>query len=196
MSMDTLSNLLEDELKDLYNAENQLVKALPKMAKKATSDELTQAFTDHLEETRGHVSRLEKIGKILDVKLTGKTCKAMEGLVEEGSEVIEEDGEDAVIDCALIGAAQRVEHYEIAAYGTARAIAEELGHSEVVDLLQETLDEEGAADKKLTEISEGGALSQASAASAQEGEGAEEGETEGAEAATRSNGGKKRPSRR
>ena len=159
MGMNSLSDLLEDELKDLYSAENQLVKALPKMAKKASSAELKSAFTDHLEETKGHVERLTKIGKRLDITLTGKKCKAMEGLVEEGSEILEEDGEPAVLDAALIGAAQRVEHYEIAAYGTVRAIAEQLGQTEVVDLLQETLDEEGAADKKLTQIAEGEVLS-------------------------------------
>jgi len=162
--MDSLQELLEDELKDLYNAENQLVKALPKMAKKATTAKLKQAFTSHLAETQGHVERLEKVGKILEIKLTGKKCHAMEGLVEEGKEIIGEDGEDSVIDAALIGAAQRVEHYEIAAYGTARAIAEQLGEKEVVKLLQQTLDEEGAADKKLTAISEGEVLAAAAEA--------------------------------
>lgn len=152
--MDSLSELLEDELKDIYNAENQLLKALPKMAKKASSETLKAAFTSHLTETEGHVARLEQIGKRLEIKLTGKKCHAMEGLVEEGKEVIEEDGEDAVIDAALIGAAQRVEHYEMAAYGTVRAIAEALGETEVAALLQQTLDEEGAADKKLTAIAE------------------------------------------
>lgn len=163
MSMDSLNDLLEDELKDIYNAENQLLKALPKMAKKASSDKLKKAFTDHLKETEGHVARLEKIGKSLDIKLTGKKCAAMEGLVEEGKEILEEDGEDAVIDAALIGAAQRVEHYEMAAYGTIRGMAEALGHDEIVSLLQKTLDEEGAADKKLTAIAEGGVLSDAAA---------------------------------
>jgi len=152
--MDTLTDLLEDELKDLYSAENQLVKALPRMAKKASSPKLKEAFTSHLKETEGHVQRLEQIGESLGIKVKGKTCKAMKGLVEEGKEVLEEDGEDAVLDAALIGAAQRVEHYEIAAYGTVRAIAERLGHTDVVVLLQQTLDEEGAADKKLTSISE------------------------------------------
>jgi ferritin-like metal-binding protein YciE len=152
MSLNSLSDLLEDELKDLFSAENQLIKALPKMVKKASSADLKQAFTDHLEETKLQVERLKKIGKELDITLTGKTCNAMEGLVEEGSDVIEEEGDPAVLDAALIGAAQRVEHYEIAAYGTTRAIAEKLGASNVVELLQETLDEEGAADEKLTEI--------------------------------------------
>jgi len=162
--MDSLQSLLEDELKDLYNAENQLVKALPKMAKKASNPKLKQAFTSHLAETEGHVKRLDRIAKLIDAKLTGKKCHAMEGLIEEGKEIISEDGEEAVIDAALIGAAQRVEHYEIAAYGTVRAIAEQLGQKEVVRLLQQTLDEEGAADKKLTAISEGEVLSEALAA--------------------------------
>lgn len=159
--MHTLSHLLEDELKDLYNAENQLIKALPKMAKKANSSALRKAFTSHLAETQGHVKRLEKIGQLMQIKLRGKVCKAMQGLVEEGKEVIDEDGDPAVLDAALIGAAQRVEHYEIAAYGTARAIAEQMGEDNVASILQETLDEEGAADKKLTEISEGEVLANA-----------------------------------
>jgi ferritin-like metal-binding protein YciE len=164
MAMETLSELMEDELKDLFSAENQLLKALPKMAKKAASKELKDAFSNHLKETEGHVKRLEQIGKALEISLSGKKCHAMEGLVEEGKEVIEEDGEESVIDAALIGAAQRVEHYEIAAYGSTRAMAEQLGHTQVVALLQATLDEEGAADKKLTEIAEGGVLEQASTA--------------------------------
>jgi ferritin-like metal-binding protein YciE len=154
MSTESLSDLMEGELKDLFSAENQLLKALPKMAKKAASKDLKAAFTSHLKETEGHVKRLERIGKILDRSLGGKKCHAMEGLVEEGKEVLEENGEPAVIDAALIGAAQRVEHYEIAAYGTTRAMAEQLGKTDVATLLQETLDEEGAADKKLTEIAE------------------------------------------
>jgi ferritin-like metal-binding protein YciE len=152
--MESLHELLEDELKDIYNAENQLLKALPKMAKKANSPKLKEAFTSHLKETEGHVQRLEEIGKNLSFTLKGKTCQAMKGLVEEGKEVIDEDGDANVLDAALIGAAQRVEHYEIAAYGTARALAERMGHNQVVDLLQETLDEEGAADKKLTSIAQ------------------------------------------
>ena len=168
MSMDSLSDLLEDELKDLYSAENQLLKALPKMAKKASSEQLKDAFTSHLKETEGHVKRLEQIGKTLDIKLKGKVCHAMEGLVEEGKEVLEEDGDPSVIDAALIGAAQRVEHYEIAAYGSTRAMAEQLGHAEVVVLLQETLDEEGAADKKLTAIAEGEVLTSATEAGEKE----------------------------
>lgn len=162
--MDSLQSLLEDELKDLYSAENQLVKALPKMAKTASNPKLKQAFTSHLAETEGHVKRLEKIAKLIDAKLTGKKCHAMEGLIEEGKEIMSEDGEEAVIDAALIGAAQRVEHYEIASYGTVRAIAEQLGQKDVVRLLQQTLDEEGETDKKLTAIAEGEVLSEALAA--------------------------------
>lgn len=150
--MDTLTELLEDELKDLYSAENQLLKALPRLAKKASSQTLKEAFESHLEETKGQVERLTSIGEMMEVKLTGKKCKAMEGLVEEGKEILEEDGQSAVIDAALIGAAQRVEHYEIAAYGTARAMAEHLGLTEVVGLLSETLEEESACDEKLTAI--------------------------------------------
>ena len=154
MSMDSLKKLYVDELKDLYSAETQLVKALPKMAKKATAPELKQAFQDHLEETKGHVERLEEIFEELDEKPTGKTCKGMKGLIEEGEEVIDEDGDEAVLDAALIGAAQRVEHYEIAGYGVARTFATHLGEDNAADLLQQTLDEEGEADKKLTQIAE------------------------------------------
>lgn len=154
MKLKTLDDLLTDMLKDIYSAEGQLVKALPKMAKAAESDELRQAFTDHLEETRGQVSRLDEIFKHLEASPRGKKCKAMEGLIEEGKELIEEDAEPTVKDAGLIGAAQKVEHYEIAAYGTARAIAELLGYDEIARLLQETLDEEGAADKKLTDLAE------------------------------------------
>jgi ferritin-like metal-binding protein YciE len=154
MKLDSLEKLYVEELRDLYNAENQLIKALPKMAKGASHQELKQAFEDHLEQTKEHVERLEEIFKALDQKPTGKTCKAMKGLIEEGSEILEEDGDDSVIDAALIGAAQRVEHYEIAAYGTVRTFARLLGEEEAADLLQETLDEEGETDKLLTELAE------------------------------------------
>jgi ferritin-like metal-binding protein YciE len=150
--MDSLSELMEDELKDLYSAENQLLKALPKMAKKASSTELKNAFTSHLKETEGHVKRLQQIGKILEIDLGGKKCHAMEGLVEEGSEVLDEDGPEAVIDAALIGAARRVEHYEMAAYCATRGMAEQLGQGEVAELLGQTRDEEEAADGKLKTI--------------------------------------------
>jgi ferritin-like metal-binding protein YciE len=152
MPNDVLRELYTDELKDLYNAENQLVKALPKMAKAASSEELRRGFEEHLEQTKQHVQRLERIFKALDESPKGKKCVGMEGLIKEGSEVMEEDFEDAVLDVALIGAAQRVEHYEIAAYGTVRALANILGETEHASLLQETLDEEKETDEKLTEL--------------------------------------------
>jgi len=154
MKLDTLKKLYVEELRDLYNAENQLVKALPKMAKGASSAELKQAFEDHLEQTKEHVERLDEIFSRLDEKPTGKTCKAMKGLIEEGSEMLDQDGEESVIDAGLIGAAQRVEHYEIAAYGTVRTFANLLGEEEAADLLQQTLDEEGETDKQLSELAE------------------------------------------
>jgi ferritin-like metal-binding protein YciE len=166
MNLSSLEKLFEDQIKDLYSAENQLTKALPKMAKRAASPDLKRAIQDHLEETRNHVSRLQEVGSEMEMKLGGKKCKAMEGLLEEGKEFLEASGEDSVIDAALIAAAQRVEHYEISAYGTARAMAEQLGRASVVKLLQKTLDEESAADEKLTAISEGGILQAAAAAGA------------------------------
>jgi ferritin-like metal-binding protein YciE len=155
MKIESLDKLLEDQLKDIFSAEHQLVKALPKMAKAASAQGLKDAFTSHLEETHGQVDRLQEVGELLEIKLAGKKCKAMEGLIEEGKEVLESDGPGPVIDAALIAAAQRVEHYEIAAYGSVRALAEFLGHAAATKLLQETLDEESAADEKLTEIAEG-----------------------------------------
>jgi ferritin-like metal-binding protein YciE len=150
--MDTLAELFADELKDIYNAENQLLKALPKMAKKASSQTLSAAITKHLGQTENHVKRLSSVAEELGIKLTGKKCHAMEGLIAEGKEILEEKGQSSVIDAALIGASQRIEHYEMAAYGTVRAMAETLGHRKVAKILQETLDEESAADEKLTEI--------------------------------------------
>jgi len=152
MSDNSLKQLYIAELKDLYNAETQLVKALPKMAKAATSEELKAGFEEHLEQTKGHVQRLEQIFQSLDESPKGKKCAAMEGLVKEGSEVMDEF-EDAVLDAALISAAQRVEHYEIAGYGTVIAFAELLGESEQQSLLSETLEEEKETDEKLTELS-------------------------------------------
>ena len=149
-----LEELLIDELKDLYNAENQLVKALPKMAKAASAPELKRAFERHLEETRRQVERLDQIGQALDIRLTGKKCKGMEGLIEEGKEVMEEDFDENAMDAGLIGAAQKVEHYEIAGYGTARTHAELLGYTKAAKLLQQTLDEEANTDKKLTQLAE------------------------------------------
>ena len=151
--MDTINELFQDQVKDLYSAENQLLKALPKMAKKASTPELKKGFETHLKQTEGHVTRLIEIAEMWEFKPTGKKCKAMEGLVEEGSEVIEEDGNESVIDAALIAAAQRVEHYEISAYGSARALAERLGCKKSAALLQATLDEELKTDQILTDIS-------------------------------------------
>jgi ferritin-like metal-binding protein YciE len=152
MADKTLKELYIDELKDLYSAENQLVKALPKMAKAATSPELRAGFEEHLEQTKGHVQRLETIFNELGESPKGKKCKGMEGLIEEGSEAIGEY-EVEVLDAALIGAAQRVEHYEMAGYGTVSAFAKELGESEHVSLLNKTLEEEKETDEKLTELS-------------------------------------------
>lgn len=154
MPLKTLHELYVHELKDLYNAENQLMKALPKMAKAASSSELAQAFTDHLEETKVQIERLETIFTELEVSPKGKKCKAMEGLLEEGKDIMAEDADPSVMDAALICAAQRVEHYEIAGYGCVRTFARLLGFENAADLLQETLDEEGMTDKKLTDLAE------------------------------------------
>jgi ferritin-like metal-binding protein YciE len=149
-----LEELLVDELKDLYSAETQLIKALPKMVEAASSPELKQAFEGHLQQTRGHAERLVQALGLLGESEGGKTCHAMKGLIEEGSEAIKADAPDAVRDADLIGAAQRVEHYEMAAYGCARAFALKLGKGDIADILQLTLKEEGAANKKLITIAE------------------------------------------
>jgi ferritin-like metal-binding protein YciE len=149
-----LEELLVDELKDLYSAETQLIKALPKMAEAASNPQLKKAFEGHLEQTRGHAERLIQALGLLGESEGGKTCHAMKGLVDEGSEAIKVDAPDSVRDADLIGAAQRVEHYEIAAYGCARAFALKLGRKEIADLLQLTLKEEGEANKKLTSIAD------------------------------------------
>lgn len=153
MQQQALRDLYIDELRDIYSAETQMVKALPKMAKAATSEELRSGFEEHLEQTRGHVSRLEQIFEALNEKPTGKKCAGMEGLVKEGGEMISEDFPGNVKDAGLIGAAQRVEHYEIAAYGTVRAFAELLNERKAVDLLTQTLEEEKETDEKLTQLS-------------------------------------------
>lgn len=155
MKLNSLNKLYLEELRDLYSAETQLVKALPKMAKGASSDELKEAFESHLGQTKEHVERLTEIFDRLDEKPTGKTCQAMKGLIEEGSEMLEQEGEESVIDAGLIAAAQRVEHYEIAGYGTVRTFANLLGEDEAAELLQQTLDEEGETDKQLSELAEG-----------------------------------------
>src|SRR6185437_4173931 len=154
MQMQDLQDLYVEQLRDLYNAGNQLVKALPKMAKAASNEELSQGFLDHLEETKGHVERLKEIFDKLGKKPTGKVCKGMEGLIEEGKEAMEDDAEPDVLDANLIAAAQRVEHYEIAGYGTVRSFAKLLGDNQGAKLLQQTLDEEGACDKRLTKLAE------------------------------------------
>jgi len=153
-ALKSLDDLFVHSLKDIYNAEKQLVKALPKMAKAANSDKLRSGFEEHLEQTAGHVERLETIFKSLDVPVRGVKCKAMEGLVEEGGEMIDEDAEPAVKDAGLIAAAQKVEHYEIATYGTLVTFAELLGNTEAVELLKATLEEERQTDEKLTELAE------------------------------------------
>ena len=156
MSLDSLEKLFLEELKDIYNAEKQLTRALPRMAKAAESPELQQAFTKHLKETEGQIRRLEQVFKGLGQAARGKKCKGMEGLIEEGKEMLEEEGEPQVVDAALISAAQKVEHYEIASYGCLRTYAELLGYTEAAQLLQQNLQEEEAADRKLTQLGESG----------------------------------------
>ncbi len=168
MALESLNELFVNELKDVLNAEKQLVRALPKMAKAAQSPELQQAFKKHLAETEGHVERLERIFGSLGQTARGKQCKGMEGLVEEGKEIMQEDGAPEVIDAALISAAQRVEHYEIAAYGCLRTYAQLLGNSEADRLLEQTLQEEEATDKALTALGEGGINQAAAAVGAEE----------------------------
>jgi len=152
--MENLRELLVEELKDLYSAEKQIVKALPKIIRGASSAELKAAIEEHLAVTKTQVTRLEEVFSHLDEKVKAKQCKGMQGLLEEGAQCLEEEEKGALRDLQLIGAAQRVEHYEVAAYGTAKAMAERLGVSEAVDLLNETLQEEEEADKKLTEVAE------------------------------------------
>ena len=154
MKVQTMEDLFLDTLRDLYDAEKQITKALPKMSKAATSDDLRAAFDEHLRVTRQQVERLEQIFKELDEKPTGKKCAGMEGLIEEGEELIEEADASFVLDAGLIGAAQRVEHYEMAGYGTARTFAQRLGYDQAARLLQQTLEEEKETDLKLTELAE------------------------------------------
>lgn len=157
MKLTNLESLLAHEVRDLLHAEKQLTKALPKMAKAAKDEQLREAFESHLRETEQHVERLQQVAEELGIPARGERCQAMEGLISEASELLEQrnGAEPDVLDAALIAAAQRVEHYEIAGYGSARAFAEQLGHKRVAELLQETLDEEGEADKKLTKIAQG-----------------------------------------
>jgi ferritin-like metal-binding protein YciE len=178
MSAENLREALVEEIRDLYNAEKQLVKALPKMAKGAESDELREAFEAHLEETEGQVTRLERVFELLDEKPRGKHCAGMAGIVEEGSEKLQEDIEGSVLDAMLIASAQKVEHYEISAYGTAMAWAEALGLNDVVQVLNETLEEEKAADEKLSALAESGINQAATAGESEESEDMEEDEDE------------------
>jgi len=154
VELETLTDLYIDELKDLYSAENQILKALPKMAQAASNPQLQAAFSKHLEQTQGQVERLKKIAANMRRRLHGKKCVAMEGLLKEGDELMHEDAEPAVLDAGLIAAAQRVEHYEIAGYGCVRTYAKLLGDEEAVSLLQETLNEEGQTDQALTKLAE------------------------------------------
>jgi ferritin-like metal-binding protein YciE len=154
MKLDSLKTLYVNELRDLYNAENQLVKALPKLAKAASSEELKDAFDKHLEQTKGHVERLEEVFEELGEKPKGKTCQAMKGLIEEGSEILDKDGDESVIDAGIIVAAQKVEHYEIAGYGSVRTFAELLGKNRSAELLQTTLDEESETNELLNNLAQ------------------------------------------
>jgi ferritin-like metal-binding protein YciE len=201
MSLDTLQDLLVQQLKDLYSAEHQITKALPKMAKAASNETLAQAFRTHLAETEDQIGRLEQVFETLEVSPRGKKCVGMVGLLEEGAETMSEDGEDLVIDAGLIADAQRVEHYEIAAYGTAKALATLLGHHRIVKLLDQTLKEEMATDQTLTRIAEREVNPQAaqtdaeagamdSGADGQRGEGAEGMENEAGQQSERSQRGR------
>jgi ferritin-like metal-binding protein YciE len=154
MKLDTLEKLYVDELRDIYNAENQLLKALPKMAKGSSSPDLKSGFEKHLRQTESHVERLEQIFAELDESPKGKTCHAMKGLIEEGSEILNEDGEESVLDAGIIVAAQKVEHYEMAAYGSARTFARLLGQEKAAELLQTTLDEESETNESLNQLAE------------------------------------------
>jgi ferritin-like metal-binding protein YciE len=154
MKLHSLEDLFHEQLRDTLDAEKQLLKALPKMAKAAAADELRQAFEDHLDQTRGHVERLERVFDFIGKKARGKTCEAMEGMVEEGADIIDADAEPMVRDAGLIAAAQRVEHYEMAAYGCLPTWAQQLNHREAAELLEQTLNEEKEADQKLTHLAE------------------------------------------
>ena len=170
MSLDSLDKLFLEELRDMYNGEKQITRALPKMAKAAESPELQQAFTKHLKETEGQIQRLERIFQELGQPVRGKTCKGLQGILEEGKEMMEEDSEEAVLDAALISAAQKVEHYEIASYGCLRTYAQLLGYDRAVKLLEQNLAEEEAADQKLTQLGESGINEAAAAVGGETGE--------------------------
>jgi ferritin-like metal-binding protein YciE len=166
----TLHDAFLDELRDSYDAEKQLTKALPKLAKAATSPELRQAFESHLEETRGHVERLEQIFELLNEKAKGKHCDGIAGIIEEGSSVMSEDFDESTMDACLIASGQRAEHYEMAAYGTLVAWARAMGHEEVATLLEETLSEEKSADERLTQLAESGINEEAASLTHPDGE--------------------------
>jgi ferritin-like metal-binding protein YciE len=193
----TLHDAFIDELRDVYDAEKQITKALPKMAKAASSPELRAAFEEHLEQTRGQIERLEEAFASIEEKVRGKHCDGMAGIIEEGKSVMGEDFDDATMDASLVAAAQRVEHYEIAAYGTLVAWARAMGHSEAADLLQENLDEEKETDEKLTALAEGGINQDAADAAHPEEEDEEEEEMAvAAPARRRSTGAAKKTTRR
>jgi ferritin-like metal-binding protein YciE len=189
----TLHDAFIDELRDTYDAERQLTKALPRLAKAATNPKLRKAFEMHLEETKGQIERLEQVFASLDEKVRAKHCDGIAGIVDEGKAIMEEDFDEATMDASLIAAAQRAEHYEMAAYGTLVAWARAMGHDEAANLLQETLDEEKATDEKLSEIAEAG-INQAAASAAHAGEGEEEEEMASAGSGSRRSAAK--PSRR
>ncbi len=189
----TLHDAFIDELRDTYDAERQLTKALPKLAKAATNPKLRKAFETHLEETAGQIERLEQVFASLDEKVRGKHCDGIAGIIDEGKAIMEEDFDEATMDACLIAAGQRAEHYEMAAYGTLVAWARAMGHDEAANLLQETLDEEKATDEKLSEIAEAG-INQAAASAAHPGE--EEEEEEMASAGSGPRRGAAKPSRR
>jgi ferritin-like metal-binding protein YciE len=193
MAMENLQDTLEDMLKDLYNAEKQLTKALPKMAKAATTPELKEALEEHLEVTEGHLNRLEQVFQELDLPVRGKHCAGMEGLIEEGKEVLEMKSESSseAIDAAIIVAGQKVEHYEISAYGSARAFAELLGHDRVAQLLEQTLEEESEANETLSRIAE-----ETVNPSAVEANGGEQEQDQAQEESTASSGGRMQSQRR
>ena len=169
----SLHDAFIDELRDTYDAERQLTKALPKLAKAATSPKLRDAFETHLEETQGQIERLERVFESLDEKARGKHCDGIEGIIEEGKSIMEEDFDDTTMDACLIAAGQRAEHYEMAAYGTLVAWARAMGHTDAANLLQQTLDEEKAADKKLSGLAEGG-INQSAADASHAGEGTDD----------------------
>jgi ferritin-like metal-binding protein YciE len=192
MAGSNLRDALVDEIKDLYNAEKQLTKALPKLAKASTNDELREAFESHLEETENQVARLERVFELLDEKPRGKHCAGMAGIIEEGNEKLEEDMEDSVMDACIIKSAQSAEHYEIGSYGTAIAWAEALDLTEIAELLQETLAEEKAADAKLSALAESG-INEAATAGESDEDSEEDSEDEEEEEAPARSAGKAQP---